>query len=136
MDSRQANSIATSVLAASSEVMRVMGCGLHSEIYKFCLYQELLVRQIDVILDYRIPVMYKQNPVNVNLSANLLVENALLVNVFSQEQLSSQEESLMKSALSLSKRPMGLILNFYTQNFMYSFKKITNPIFIQQNYAL
>ena len=113
-----------------------MGCGLHSEIYKFCLYQELLTRQIDVILDFRIPVMYKRNPVNVNLSANLLVENALLVNIYSQEQLSSQEDSLMKSALSLSKRPMGLILNFYTQNFMQSFKKITNPIYLQQNNAL
>ncbi len=136
MDNRQANRVATSVLAASSEVMREMGAGLHSDIYKYCLYHELINREIEVQLDFTIPVFYKRNPVNVNLTANLLVENALLVNIYSQELISAQEDSLMKSALKISKRPMGLLINFYNTNFIQSFKKITNPIYIQQNNAL
>ncbi len=136
MDNRQVNRVATLVMAASSEVMREMGFGLHPEIYKFCLYHELIAREIEVVMDYRIPVFYKRNPININLSIHLVVEDSLLVNIFSQSQMLSQDEIMMKSALVLSKQPMGLLLNFHSQNFINSYKKITNSIYIPKNDAI
>ncbi len=128
METSIANRLSTRILAASSEVVREMGFGLHPDIYKLCLYNELITRQTNIILDYRIPVFYKNIPIHFNIQVDLFVENTVMIMISSKNQLSNSDESMMKSALSIANKPLGLLLNFDSPNFIHSFKKITNPV--------
>lgn len=136
METSIANRLSTRILAASSEVAREMGFGLHSDIYKLCLYNELLSRQCQTVLDYRIPVFYKNIPINFNIQVDLFVENTVMIMISNSPSFNASEETMMKSALSIANRPMGLILNFNSANFIHSFKKITNSVRTPKNNAL
>ncbi|MDD2411458.1 MAG: GxxExxY protein [Bacteroidales bacterium] len=136
METSISNRLSTRILAASSEVLREMGFGLHPDIYKLCLYNELLARNTNIILDYRIPVFYKNTPLNFNIQVDLFVENTVMIIICNKNQITSADETMMKSALSIAKKPLGLLLNYHSPNFIHSFKKITNPIRTANNNAL
>ena len=136
METSISNRLSTRILAASSEVLREMGFGLHPDIYKLCLYNELLARNTNIILDYRIPVFYKNTPLNFNIQVDLFVENTVMIIICNKNQITSADETMLKSALSIAKQPLGFLQYYHAPRDIHSFKKISNPIRTANNNAL
>ncbi len=107
------NKITASVIDAAIEVHRILGGpGLLESIYEEALAHELELRNISVQRQIAVPVLYKGVPIRDALRLDLLVENRIIIEVKATESTSKVHAAQLLTYLRLSKRKLGLVLNF------------------------
>jgi len=102
------------VIGAAIEVHRSLGPGLLESVYESCLYLELLDSGIKVARQVEIPVTYKERPVDCAFRADLLIENAILIELKAVEKLLPIHDAQLLTYLKLAKLKVGLLINFNT----------------------
>lgn len=100
------------ILAAAIEVHRVLGPGLLESAYEECLCFELAERGVSFARHVELPVIYKGNTLGAAYYLNILVEDAVVLEVKAVEKLSPLHEAQLLTYLRLSKKRVGLMLNF------------------------
>jgi GxxExxY protein len=60
----------------------------------------------------KLPVIYKGEPVNMDLRADIVVEDVLILEVKSIQQILPIHEAQLLTYLKISRVPTGLLLNF------------------------
>jgi len=109
----QLNSITESVIGAALEVHRELGPGLLEQAYEACLLFELLSRGFKVERQKALPIRYKEQPLDfVGYRIDLLVENAVVVEVKAIERLEPVHAAQLLSYLKFADCRVGLIINF------------------------
>ena len=102
------NELSGVVVDAAMEVHREFGAGLLERVYEAALARELGLRGISVARQVPAPVVYKGEPLNEEAyKIDLLVEGAVVV------ELPIHEAQLL-TYLRLSRKPLGLLINFHT----------------------
>jgi len=112
MDEVSLNLLSGRIIGACIEVHRYLGPGLLESVYKECLCKELQLRGLRFQCEIPIPIIYKGSECKSVLRADLVVENAILVELKSVKEMLPVFEAQIKSYLTLSNLPLGLLINF------------------------
>jgi GxxExxY protein len=104
--------ITDAILAAAVEVHKLMGPGLLESAYEECLRQELGLRGITYRHQVDLPITYKGVALETVYRIDLLVEDAVIVEIKSVEAILPVHEAQLLTYLRLSGRRVGLLINF------------------------
>ncbi len=112
MTGDELNRISGSVVDGAIAVHRVLGPGLLESAYKSCLAYELRKRGLDVQSELALPVVYEGCKLEAGYRIDLLVANAVVVEVKSVDAVAPIHKAQLLSYLRLSGHSLGLLLNF------------------------
>ena len=120
------NSLSGEILDASIEVHRAMGPGLLESVYEECLFKELTDRGLKVDRQLELPIHYKECLLDGKLRIDLLVENAIIVELKSVESLQPIHKAQIITYLKLSNISLGLLINFNEKLLKNGFQRFRN----------
>ena len=106
------NDISKLLIGAAIEVHRELGAGLLESAYHDCLKYELSLRGINYESEVPVYVSYKGVSVGDAYRVDLLIENRLIVELKTVEKVSDLHKAQLLTYLRLTKRKLGLLLNF------------------------
>jgi GxxExxY protein len=106
------NSVSEKVLGAAIEVHRCLGPGLLESSYHACLCRELELRNISFHSQLVLPLKYKGMEIPKAYVIDLLVENALVVEIKIVDKLLPIHSAQLRTYMRLRDVAAGLLLNF------------------------
>ena len=106
------NKITEAIIGAAIEVHRNLGPGLLESAYRECLRYELLQCGYEAFQEVTLPLKYKDVLLDCGYRLDLLVNDAVIVEIKSVESLASIHEAQLLSYLKISGGKIGLLLNF------------------------
>jgi len=113
MDKERLNSLTEAIIGAALEVHRELGPGLLEQAYEACLAYELLARGFSIERQKALPLTYKKQALDfVGYPLDLLVEDAVVVEVKSVEKLERVHSAQLLSYLKFAQCRVGLLFNF------------------------
>ena len=100
------------MIGAAIEVHRTLGPGLLESVYEECLCYELGLRGLSYARQVAVPVMYKDLDVPCGYRADVVVNDAVLVELEAVERVLAVHEAQLLTYLRLTGIRVGLLLNF------------------------
>ena len=107
----QLNHITECIIGAAIAVHRALGPGLLESAYEACLAFELVQRGLGVEQQKPLPVMYRQVSLDCGYRLDLVVEEAVIVEVKSVDTVAPIHHAQLLSYLRLSALPVGFLIN-------------------------
>lgn len=109
-----AEQLTEAIIGAAIEVHRELGPGLLESVYEECLSYELRFRNLTVQRQVDLPIVYKGIELSCGHRMDLVVEDAVVIELKAVEQLLPIHEAQLLTYLRLSGKRVGLLLNFNT----------------------
>lgn len=106
------NQISGAIIAAAMKVHTALGPGLLESAYRRCLQHELTQQGFTVTSEVWIPLRYDTLLIEDAYRADLIVDDMVVVELKSVEQILQIHKAQVISYLKLSGKPLGLLLNF------------------------
>lgn len=106
------DSLSRSVLGCAIEVHKQLGPGLLESTYQSCLGFELTQQGIPFCQEAELPVRYKGISLDCGYRLDLLVDEKLIVELKSVEELAPIHTAQLLTYMKLSGISTGLLLNF------------------------
>lgn len=106
------NALTSEIIAAAIEVHRRLGPGLLESAYETCLVYELRKRGLKAVSQMALPVIYDEVKLDVGYRIDILVEDAVIIELKAVEKVIPLHEAQLISYLKLSGKKVGLLLNF------------------------
>jgi len=106
------NRITECIIGAAMEVHSALGPGLLESAYEARPAFELSERGLRVEPQKPLPLVYKEVRLDCGHRLDLLVEDAVIVEIKAMEALSSVHQAQLLSYLKLAGLPLGLLINF------------------------
>lgn len=103
--------LARLVIGAAIEVHRQLGPGLLESVYESALCIEFDLRSIPFKQQHRVGIVYKGRPVGKG-KLDLLVGERLIIEIKAVERLAPIHSAQLISYLRMTKRKLGLLINF------------------------
>jgi GxxExxY protein len=107
-----ANAVSRIVVDAAMRVHSTLGPGLLESTYQGCLKHELSKRGCVVQSEVGLPVVYDGFRLDFGYRIDLLVNDAVILEVKSIEAIAPIHEAQIMSYLKLSGKSLGLLINF------------------------
>ena len=104
--------LSNKILGCAIEVHRELGPGLLESTYEQCLAYELSRLQIPFKLQVELPVEYKQIRLDCGYRIDLLVDDRIILELKSVDQLLKIHEAQMLTYMKLAGVRVGLLINF------------------------
>ena len=114
------------VIGAAIEVHRVLGPGLLESAYELALERELGLRKVSVQRQVAVPLEYKGIELGDGFRLDLLVDDALVVEVKAVERLQPIHEAQLLTYLKLANKRLGLLINFNERTLKEGVKRVAN----------
>jgi len=106
------NSLTDAIIGAAITVHRELGPGLLESVYEKCLALELTKSGLQIASQKEIPLTYKGLALESGFRADLIVENKVLIELKSIDQLLPVHTAQVLTYLKLSNLRTGLLINF------------------------
>ena len=107
------NDLSGQIVNAAMNVHRELGPGLLESVYQACLVMEIESLGLKAQAEVPQPVMYRGREVaGAGFRMDLLVEDEIVVELKSVESVRSVHLKQLLTYLRLSKKPLGLLINF------------------------
>jgi GxxExxY protein len=106
------NDLTGEVIGAAIEIHRTLGPGLLESAYEECFCYELQLRNINFERQKPLPVVFKEVSLDCGYRLDLLVMNALVVEIKAVETLLPIHEAQLLTYLKLGGWNIGLLINF------------------------
>ena len=100
------------VIGCALEVHRALGPGLLESTYEQCLAHELKLNGIRFELQHPLPVKYKGVRLDCGYRVDVLVEDKLIIELKSVEQMKGIHEAQLLTYMRLAGVKIGLLINF------------------------
>ena len=120
------DSLTYKIIGCAIEVYKQLGPGLLESVYEQALIQELKLNDIPVDSQVEIKINYKGINITDNLRLDLLVDDSVIVELKSVEELKPIHHKQLLTYLRLMNKKVGLLINFNTDNLMDGIKRIVN----------
>ena len=120
------NAISGEIVDAAMKVHSALGPRLLESAYLACLAHELRSRSLAVEVQKPLPVSYEGLRIEVGYRIDLLVEDAIIVELKVASKLHPVHEAQLLSYLRLSNRKLGLLINFHVTQLKDGIKRIVN----------
>jgi len=118
--------IAKIILDAAYQVHTALGPGLLESVYEECMIHELKLRNIKVVSQITLPVIYKGIKIDSGFRLDLLVEDSVIVEIKASEGINPVHCSQLLTYLKLTSTRLGLLLNFNVIHFRDGIKRNIN----------
>ena len=106
------NTISAKIIDASIEVHKELGPGLLESVYEHCLFIELQNRGINVKQQVYLPVIYKEQEIDINFRMDLIVEEEVIIELKAVETILPIHKAQILTYLKLADKKLGLLINF------------------------
>jgi GxxExxY protein len=120
------NEITYEIRGAIYDVYKALGPGLLESVYEEALVYELEQRGLNVERQKQVPINYKGNLLNSELRLDLLVEDSVIVELKSVEEMKNVFAKQLLTYLRLMNKSVGILVNFNTDNILTSMSRIMN----------
>ena len=120
------NAISYQIRGAIYDVYKALGPGLLESVYEEALFMELKQRGLNVERQKNVPLFYKGVLLNTDLRLDLLVEDQVIVELKSVEEVKKLFTKQLLTYLRLLDKHVGLLVNFNTDNILDSIIRIAN----------
>ena len=120
------NELTYEIRGAIFDVYNELGPGLLESVYEEALAFELKERGLIVAKQVEVPVIYKGNELKTPLRLDLLVNDQVIVELKSVEEMKQVFAKQLLTYLKLMDKRVGLLVNFNTSNLRESIKRIVN----------
>ncbi|WP_407524101.1 GxxExxY protein [Lacibacter sp. MH-610] len=120
------NAITGIIIEESIKIHRDVGPGLLEKVYEELLYYRLTKRGLKVKRQQNIEFIYEEVRMNIDLRYDLMVDDAVLVDIKSKETVPPVEYKVFKTYLRLTKITIGLVINFNVEYLRDGIKRIAN----------
>ena len=128
VDAGRLNKLSGATVDASIDVHRALGPGLLESAYEACLAYELRQRGLAVRTQVEVPIVYKRVQLGVGYRIDLVVEEALVVELKTVHKILAVHEAQLLTHLRLGGYRLGLLLNFYVPLMRDGIKRIVNGL--------
>ena len=118
--------VAKIILDAAYQVHTTLGPGLLESVYEECMAHELRLRNIKVVSQIAVPVVYKGVKIESGFRMDLLVEDAVIVEIKSSDGINPVHCAQLLTYLKLADKRLGLLLNFNVVHLRDGIKRIIN----------
>lgn len=112
------------ILRAAYEVHTTLGPGLLESAYETCLCHELSNRGLKVQRQVELPLVYKDLKLDGGFRIDILVNDAVLIELKAVEKLLPIHDAQVLTYLKLSGKEIGLLLNFNTISLKQGIKRL------------
>jgi GxxExxY protein len=118
------------IIGAAIEVHKELGPGLLESVYHECLKKELEIRGIGFLTEHYVNVVYKGLLLRTDLRCDLLVENAIVVELKATEGIAPVYIAKLMTYMKLLHKPKGILINFNCENlFKNGQRTVVNDLF-------
>jgi GxxExxY protein len=100
------------IIGAAIEVHRELGPGLLESAYEQCFCHELHLRALQFRCQIDLPVQYKGLKLDCGYRVDVVVEDSVVVELKSVEQVLPIHQAQLLTYLRLSGKKVGLLINF------------------------
>ena len=107
-----ANEVSHHIITAAMKVHSALGPGLLESTYEACLAHELGKAGLTVVTQVGLPVIYDGIKRELGYRIDMLVNDLVVVELKSVEEISRVHIAQVLSYMKLSKKQLGLIINF------------------------
>ena len=111
------------VIGCAIEVHRTLGPGLLESAYEQCLAHELILNAIPFRLQVPVPVEYKGVHLECGYRIDILIDEQLILELKSVEQLSGLHEAQLLTYMKLAGMRTGLLINFNSRRLVDGVKR-------------
>jgi GxxExxY protein len=105
--------LAKNVVDIAISIHKELGPGLLESVYAKCFYYELAKRNIPFEKQKEVPIIYQTLPIDDGLRLDLLIEDLVIVELKAQENYHPVWEAQLLSYLKLTRKRLGMLLNFH-----------------------
>ncbi|WP_317900156.1 GxxExxY protein [Aurantibacillus circumpalustris] len=106
------NELTKLVIKCAIEVHKELGPGLLESVYEICLIKLLREEGLDVKHQVKLPVYFRKEKLDKDFILDILVNNVLILEIKSIEDLQPIHEAQLMTYLKLSNKKLGLLINF------------------------
>ena len=107
------NQLSSKIIKAAINVHRELGPGLLEPVYQSCMVIELRNMALKVQSEVPLPIFYRGQRVHKEgFRLDLLAEDTIIVEIKSVEKVQDVHKKQLLTYLRLSKKPLGLLINF------------------------
>jgi len=110
------NDISYKIRGAIFDIYNELGAGLLESVYVAGLEWELLNQGLQVKREVPVPVHYKEVKMDLGFRLDLLVENKVIIEVKSVENLAEVHHKQVLTYLKITKLKLGILVNFNVAN--------------------
>ena len=114
------------VIGCAMEVYNVLGPGLLESAYERALIHELQINGLSVSSQVPVEMLYKGVNLGEGLRLDLLVEDSLIVELKSVDELKPVHYKQLLTYLKLLDKRIGLLINFNVNDFRDGIKRVVN----------
>jgi len=125
-DLARLNLITGKVIHGALKVHTALGPGLLESAYHLCLVYELGLQGLDVKSQVDVPIDYNGVPIETGFKMDLLVQDLIVVELKTVAKVLPVHEAQLLSYLRLSRRPMGLLINFHVRRLRDGITRMVN----------
>lgn len=112
---QEVEAVATELVDAALTVHRHLGPGLLESLYQQALVEELTRRQVPVLSEVPVRASYRGRELDGHFRLDLLVDDAVIVEVKAVEEIHPTHEAQLLTYLSLTGHRVGFLINFQTE---------------------
>ena len=122
------NKLTEAIIAAAIAVHKFLGPGLLESTYEACLIYELHKRGFQVRKQVELPVVYDGMLIDCAYRIDVVVEEAVILELKAVEAITKLHEAQLISYLKLSDARLGLIINFNVLKLVDGVRRIANRV--------
>ncbi|MCX6294919.1 MAG: GxxExxY protein [Bacteroidetes bacterium] len=108
------NDITYGIIGCAFKVHKALGPGLLESSYEACLFYELTKSGFIVERQRVLPLIYDEIKLDAGYRLDLLVNDSVIIEIKSVEELAPIHKAQILTYLKLSKIKLGLLINFNT----------------------
>lgn len=113
MDRNDLNALSNKIIGAALEVHQILGPGLLESTYQDALMTELCFRGMNARKEVSVPLMYKGKHISTAYRADIIVEDAIILELKSTENDNPIFYKQLLTYLRLADKRLGLLINFH-----------------------
>lgn len=114
------------IVDAAFEVHKALGPGLLESAYEACMIHELRLRNIPVVSQKDVSLIYKGFKVDVAYRLDLLVDERVIVEIKATERMNEIYMAQIISHLKLKDLRLGYLINFNVKYIKDGIKRVAN----------
>jgi GxxExxY protein len=118
------NDITYQIRGAIYDVYKALGPGLMESVYEEALVYELEQRGLKVERQKEVPIIYKGKILKTELRLDLIVEDEVIVELKSVEEMKKLFAKQLLTYLRLMHKKVGLLVNFNSDNILNSIERV------------
>ncbi len=126
MDKERMEYLGREIVDSCFHVHKNLGPGLLESAYQKCLEYELVSRGLKIVTEKPLALIYKNEQLECGYRIDLVVEDCILLELKSVENLAPVHQAQVITYLKLSEIKLGFLINFNVALFKNGIKRFVN----------